>query len=54
MTTIDTELGELIEVLYDAAFQITQDSEDATLCVLMVLDKWFTDLSIETKDTEAA
>ena len=54
MSTIDTELGELIKTLYDAALQITDDPEDATLCVLMVLDKWFTEHPHIVADIEAA
>ena len=54
MSTIDTELGELIKTLYDAALQITSDPEDATLCVLMVLDKWFAEHPEVVADIEAA
>ena len=43
MSTIDTDLGQLIKILYDAALQTTPDPKDATLCVLMVLDKWFSE-----------
>lgn len=54
MPHIETELGELIETLYEAALQITDDPEDATLCVLMVLDKWFTENPRIVADIEAA
>ena len=54
MSTIDTELGELIKTLYDAALQITDDPEDATLSVLKVLDKWFKAHPHIEADIEAA
>jgi len=43
MSIIDTDLGQLIPILYDAALQTTPDPKNATLCVLMVLDKWFSE-----------
>lgn len=54
MSTIQTELGELIEALYDAALKVTGDQEQAALCVSEVLESWFSESLEIPLDTEAA